>query len=221
LYVQQAGEDKTGHDPETERALRSAGEHIALALANLTLRETLREEASHDKLTGLYNRHYLNARFEQELSRTQRKHESLAVVMLDIDHFKRFNDTFGHAAGDYVLRELAATISRAGRKSDVACRYGGEEFVLFMPETAPEVALKRANGIREAVKSLHLEWEGHALGPVTLSAGVAAYPEHGNDPETLLRFADQALYRAKELGRDRVVLAPLPSAALSISEHLA
>jgi len=213
LHVQQAGAEAGRFDTETAwAALTSAGEHIALALANLTLRETLREQATHDKLTGLYNRHYLNARFEQELSRTQRKQAPLAVIMLDIDHFKRFNDTFGHAAGDHVLREVGRTISRAGRKSDVACRYGGEEFVLFMPETAAEVALKRADEIREAIRSLHLEWERQALGPVTLSAGVAAYPEHGNDPDTLLRFADQALYRAKELGRDRVVFAPLPSA---------
>jgi diguanylate cyclase (GGDEF)-like protein/PAS domain S-box-containing protein len=213
LHVQQAGAEARRFDTETVwAALTSAGEHIALALANLTLRETLREQATHDKLTGLYNRHYLNARFEQELSRTQRKQAPLAIIMLDVDHFKRFNDTFGHAAGDHVLREVGRTISRAGRRSDVACRYGGEEFVLFMPETAPEVALKRADEIREAVKSLHLEWEGRALGPVTLSGGVATYPVHGNDPDTLLRFADQALYRAKELGRDRVAFAPLPSA---------
>jgi len=213
LHVQQTGVEAGRFDTETEwAALTSAGEHIALALANLTLRETLREQATHDKLTGLYNRHYLNARFEQELSRTQRKQAPLAVIMLDIDHFKRFNDTFGHAAGDHVLRELAKAISRAGRRSDVACRYGGEEFILFMPETSPEVALKRADEIREAVKHLHLEWEGQALGIVTLSAGVAAYPEHGDDPDTLLRCADQALYRAKELGRDRVVVAPLLAA---------
>jgi diguanylate cyclase (GGDEF)-like protein/PAS domain S-box-containing protein len=210
LHVQQAGAEEAGRfDTETGwAALTSASEHIALALANLTLRETLHEQATHDNLTGLYNRHYLNARFEQELSRTQRSHTPLAVVMLDIDHFKRFNDTFGHAAGDHVLRELGKMVSHAGRTSDVACRYGGEEFILFMPETSSKVALERANEIREAVRNLHLEWEGHALGIVTLSAGVAAYPEHGNDADTLLRFADQALYRAKELGRDRVVLAP-------------
>lgn len=214
LHVQPMGaEEVRPFDTETTwAALTSAGEHIALALANLTLRETLREQATHDKLTGLYNRHYLNARFEQELSRTRRIRAPLTVIMLDIDHFKRFNDTFGHAAGDHVLRALAKTISRAGRKSDVACRYGGEEFILFMPETSPEVALKRADEIREAVKQLHLEWEGQALGTVTVSAGVAAYPEHGDEADTLLRFADQGLYRAKELGRDRVVLAPLPSA---------
>ena len=213
LHVQQEGaENAELFDTEAGwAALTSAGEHVGLALANLTLRETLREQATRDKLTGLYNRHYLNARFEQEFPRSQRKGAPLAVVMLDIDHFKRFNDTFGHAAGDHVLSELGNIIRGAGRKSDVACRYGGEEFLLFMPETTVEVALRRAEEIRETVKNVHLTWEGRALGAVTLSAGVAAYPEHGNDPATLLRCADQALYRAKELGRDRVVLAPLHS----------
>jgi diguanylate cyclase (GGDEF)-like protein/PAS domain S-box-containing protein len=213
LHVRQTGADDAElFDTEARwGAFMSAGEHIGLALANLTLRETLRKQATQDNLTGLYNRHYLDARFEQEFDRTQRKGAPLAVVMLDIDHFKRFNDTFGHAAGDHVLTELGKVIRSAGRKSDVACRYGGEEFLLFMPETAAQVALKRAEEIREAVKKLHLTWEGQALGAVTLSAGVAAYPEHGSDPAALLRCADQALYRAKELGRDRVVLAPLHS----------
>ncbi|MEO8751304.1 MAG: diguanylate cyclase [Casimicrobiaceae bacterium] len=188
-------------------ALTTAAEHIALALANLALRETLREQATHDKLTGLYNRHYLNARFEQELARAKRGQQPLAIIMFDIDHFKRFNDTFGHAAGDHVLRELARVVSHSARKSDVACRYGGEEFVLFLPETTAALALRRAEEIREAVKGLRLEWEGKPLGGVTASAGIATYPEHGDDPGSLMRFADRALYQAKELGRDRVVLA--------------
>jgi diguanylate cyclase (GGDEF)-like protein/PAS domain S-box-containing protein len=191
-------------------ALMTAAEHIALALANLALRESLREQATHDKLTGLYNRHYLNARLEQELARAKRMQLPCAVIMLDIDRFKRFNDTFGHAAGDHVLRELAQVISRSGRKSDVACRYGGEEFVLFLPETSADVALERAEEIRAAVKELRLEWDGQALGSLTVSAGVAAYPEHGNDPDSLLSVADRALYQAKETGRDRAVRAPAP-----------
>jgi diguanylate cyclase (GGDEF)-like protein/PAS domain S-box-containing protein len=197
-------------------ALTTAAEHIGLALANLGLRETLREQATHDKLTGLYNRHYLNARFEQELARARRKKDPLAVIMLDIDHFKRFNDTFGHAAGDHVLRELARVVIQSSRKSDVACRYGGEEFVLFLPEAPAEIALKRAEEIREALKALQLDWEGQPLGSVTLSAGVAIYPDHGQDPDTLLRFADRALYQAKQLGRDRVVLEPVPATVAKI-----
>jgi len=196
-------------------ALVTAAEHIALALTNLALRDSLREQATHDKLTGLYNRHYLNARFEQELARARRMQLPGAVIMLDIDRFKRFNDTFGHAAGDHVLRELARVISRSGRKSDVACRYGGEEFVLFLPETSGDVALERAEEIRAAVKALHLEWEGQALGSLTVSAGVATYPEHGDDPDSLLSVADRALYQAKETGRDRVVRAPSPQAVLA------
>jgi len=212
LHVERSGTDSAKPIISDIRwmALTTAAEHTALAIANLALRETLREQATHDKLTGLYNRHYLNARFEQELARAKRKRQSFAVIMLDIDHFKRFNDIFGHAAGDHVLKELARVIGASSRKSDVACRYGGEEFVLFLPEASAAIAVKRAEEIREALKSLQLDWEGHALGTVTLSAGVATYPEHGTDPDTLLRFADRALYQAKQLGRDRVVLEPAP-----------
>ena len=213
LYVQQASTDRAGgFDPNAAAVtLRSAAEHISLAIANLATREALREQATRDKLTGLYNRHYLSARFDQELPRARRDRACVAVVLLDIDHFKRFNDTFGHAAGDHVLRELGAVLRHAARASDVPCRYGGEEFILFMPGASREIAAERAEDVRVAVKAMQLEWEGQSVGTVTVSAGVAAFPEDGDAAEALLRAADQALYRAKELGRDRVVLAPLPA----------
>jgi diguanylate cyclase (GGDEF)-like protein len=173
----------------------------------------LREQATRDKLTGLFNRHYLNARFEQEIARAKRNGGAAAVTMFDIDHFKRFNDTFGHAAGDHVLKQLAEAMRRAGRPSDVACRYGGEEFVLFMPDASREIAAERAEQVREHVRRLQLAWEGQPLGTLTVSAGVAGFPVDGEAPDTLLRAADQALYRAKELGRDRVVVAPQPGGA--------
>jgi diguanylate cyclase (GGDEF)-like protein/PAS domain S-box-containing protein len=205
LHVQRGVDQILDRDADIEwAALRNVAEQLTLALANLAIRETLREQATRDKLTRLYNRHYFDARFEQEFARASRESTSIAVVMLDIDHFKRFNDTFGHAAGDHVLRELGAIVLGAARQSDVACRYGGEEFVLFMPGAVRDVARARAEEVRLAVKALRLEWEGEALGVVTVSAGVAAFPADADDAATLLKRADQALYRAKELGRDRV-----------------
>ena len=135
------------------------------------------------------------------------------MILFDIDHFKRFNDTFGHAAGDHVLREFSHLLRSAGRESDVACRYGGEEFVLFMPDAPLEVAQRRAEELCAKVRSMRLEFEGHSLGPVTVSAGVAAYPVHGADPEATLQAGDRALYCAKELGRDRVVVASVQGGA--------
>jgi diguanylate cyclase (GGDEF)-like protein len=218
LHVQHAQSAETGKrdGQETWPALKTAAEQISLALANLGIREALREQATHDKLTGLYNRHYLHARFEQEIVRARRHKSSAAIILLDIDHFKRINDTFGHAAGDHVLRELGVLLLGAGRKSDIPCRFGGEEFLLLMPDATCAVAKKRAHAILAAVRSLRLDWEGRALGVITVSAGISVFPAHGENPEALTRAADLALYRAKELGRDRVVEATLGS---PVAEH--
>jgi len=169
------------------------------------LREKLHEQAMHDKLTGLYNRHYVEEWFGLELRRAQRHGRPIAAIMLDVDHFKGFNDTFGHQAGDLVLRELAGVLRRFARKSDIACRYGGEEFLVLLPECPFDVALRKAEQLREEAAKLKLEDNNRALGSVTVSIGVAAFPDHAQEAEALLRCADEALYRAKEAGRDRVV----------------
>ena len=169
------------------------------------LRERLREQAMRDKLTGLYNRHYVEEWFELELRRAQRHGWSIAAIMLDIDHFKRFNDTFGHEAGDLVLRELAGALGRTTRGSDVASRYGGEEFLVLLPECPFDAALRRAERMREEVAKLELRYGGKPLGPVTVSLGVAVFPDHTKESEELLRCADEALYAAKQAGRNRVV----------------
>ena len=169
------------------------------------LREKLREQAMHDQLTGLYNRHYVEEWFGLELRRAQRHGRPIAAIMLDVDHFKGFNDTFGHQAGDLVLRELAGVLRRFARKSDIACRYGGEEFLVLLPECPFDVALRKAEQLREEAAKLKLEDNNRALGSVTVSIGVAAFPDHAQEAEALLRCADEALYRAKEAGRDRVV----------------
>src|SRR5229473_2359229 len=162
-------------------------------------------KAMHDQLTGLYNRHYVEEWFGLELRRAQRHGRPIAAIMLDVDHFKGFNDTFGHQAGDLVLRELAGVLRRFARKSDIACRYGGEEFLVLLPECPFDDALRKAEQLREEAAKLNLEDNNRALGSVTVSIGVAAFPHHAQEAEALLRCADEALYDAKAAGRDRVV----------------
>ncbi len=169
------------------------------------LREKLHEQAMHDKLTGLYNRHYVEEWFGLELRRAQRYGRPVSAVMLDIDHFKRFNDRFGHEAGDLVLRELAGALGRFARASDVASRYGGEEFLVLLPECPFDAALCKAEQLREEVAKLELRYDDRPLGPVTVSIGVAAFPDHAQEAEALLRCADEALYDAKAAGRNRVL----------------
>src|SRR5467141_3368843 len=169
------------------------------------LREKLRELAMHDKLTGLYNRHYVEEWFGLELRRAQRHGRPIAAIMLDVDHFKHFNDSFGHEAGDMVLREVAGALGRTTRGSDVASRYGGEEFLVLLPECPFDAALRRAERMREEVAKLELRYGDRPLGPVTVSLGVAVYPDHTKESEELLRCADEALYAAKQAGRNRVV----------------
>src|SRR6267154_433313 len=169
------------------------------------LREKLHEQAMHDKLTGLYNRHYVEEWFGLELRRAQRHGRPIAAIMLDVDHFKRFNDSFGHEAGDLVLRELAGVLRRFARKSDVACRYGGEEFLVLLPECPFDAARSKAEQLRVEVAKLELRYDDHPLGPVTVSLGVAAFPDHAKESAELLRHADEALYEAKGDGRNRIV----------------
>jgi diguanylate cyclase (GGDEF)-like protein/PAS domain S-box-containing protein len=190
-----------------QRLVQTVADSVALALANLNLRETLRQQSIRDSLTGLFNRRYLEETMEREVRRVTRTEHSLGLIMLDLDHFKRFNDDFGHEAGDALLRELGAFLRVQVRGEDIVCRYGGEEFVLVLPEASREVTRQRAELVREGIKHLHVHHMGQALGPLTLSLGVAVYPEHGLTAVSLLRAADAALYRAKREGRDRVMLA--------------
>jgi len=189
-----------------QRLAVNVAEHIALALANLRLQETLRTQSIHDPLTGLHNRRYLEESLERELRRAVRKQRPMGVIMLDLDHLKQFNDRFGHEAGDTLLRELGHFLQACTRREDIACRYGGDEFLLILPEAWLEVTRERAEQLREEVKRLNIHYRGHTLGAVTLSLGVVAFPEHGSTASTLLRAADVALYCAKTEGRDRVVI---------------
>ncbi|MFI4923031.1 MAG: diguanylate cyclase [Burkholderiales bacterium] len=182
-------------------------DQVALAVTNLRLRETLRQQSILDPLTGLHNRRYLKEVMQRELARTERKKTMLAVIILDVDHFKRFNDTYGHEAGDAVLRSLAQLIERQIRGSDIACRYGGEEFILVLPEASLNIARQRGELLREAAQSMHITSSGKTLGPVSISLGLALFPQHGHTAEELIQAADAALYRAKQAGRNRLTIA--------------
>ncbi len=177
-----------------------------MSLANLKLRESLRHQAIRDSLTGLFNRGICRKPWTREIHRVQRKDSYLGVIMLDVDHFKRFNDTYGHEAGDRLLAVLGRYLQSSIRAEDIACRYGGEEFTLILPEISPEALLARAEIIREGVKDLEVLYQGRMIGGVTISLGLSYFPEHGVEGETLLQAADAALYQAKNRGRNRVVM---------------
>jgi diguanylate cyclase (GGDEF)-like protein len=183
-----------------------AGE-VGLALASIRLREHLREQAIRDPLTELYNRRFLQESLEREIQRAVRGQHPVSLLFLDLDHFKRFNDAFGHEAGDFVLKSVAALLKIFFRSTDVCCRAGGEEFAVILPEAPPENAIVRANALRLEIKALHLAQDNKQLGSVTVSIGVAGFPEHANTPLELLRIADKCLYASKANGRDRVTLA--------------
>jgi len=173
-------------------------------LANLKLRKTLHEQATRDPLTGLFNRRYLEDTLPRELHGALRRDAPLCLAMLDLDHFKRFNDTFGHDAGDLVLREAGRLLNENLRKSDVACRLGGEEFMLVLPHASLADAGQRVEQVRILFEKLEIRYSGQLMATTTISAGVAAAPEHGTTAEVLMRAADDALYAAKDAGRNCV-----------------
>jgi diguanylate cyclase (GGDEF)-like protein len=167
----------------------------------------LRELSVRDPLTGLFNRRYLEEALALELIRAARKQYPIGIIMADIDHFKRFNDTHGHAAGDAVLVQVGNFLRTHVRSSDITCRFGGEEFILILPEASLKITQMRAEHMREDARHLHVQYEGQTLEAVTLSLGVAAFPDHGSTNDAILGAADTAMYRAKRDGRDRVVVA--------------
>lgn len=196
------------------RIANALAEHTALALANLRLREALRSQSIVDSLTGLFNRRYLENVLERECRRAVRSKRPIAVLMLDVDHFKQFNDTWGHEGGDAVLRELSGLMRTHFRGDDIACRYGGEEFVIVLSEATIEGAFARAEELRREVHRLVAQYRRQPLGSITVSIGLAGLPEHGVTPEDLIAAADRALYQAKSDGRDRTVTAHVVPRAL-------
>ena len=191
---------------ETREALRAGEQTLKHQLTEIqVLQEQLKEQAVRDPLTGLYNRRFLDSIVGRELARAEREGLSMAVMMIDVDHFKKVNDRYGHPGGDEVLRKLAALLVEKVRVIDVPCRYGGEEFLLLLPSMAQEFALVRAEQCRKAFAELAVQSGADSI-RATISIGIACYPQHGESFAELTRCADVALYRAKQEGRNRVVL---------------
>ncbi|HEY0586652.1 MAG TPA: diguanylate cyclase [Pseudoduganella sp.] len=202
LYLEHQYAD---HDCDADQRFRLAqawAEDIGLALANLKLRDKLHQQSIRDPLTGLFNRRHMNDVVQREFARAGRNGKMVGVAIVDVDHFKRINDNHGHDEGDVVLKAVAQTVAGHVREGDIACRFGGEEFVVIMPDISLETAIERAEQIRAAISA-----RGYRHGTVTASLGLALFPLHGNDESSVLLAADSALYQAKENGRNRVIAA--------------
>lgn len=190
-----------------ERIVELVARQIAVTIANLNLRETLKEQSIRDPLTGAFNRRYLEVVAEKEMKHARRNGHELAVVMFDVDHFKRFNDVHGHPAGDRVLVSLSEFVQASIRDSDWFFRIGGEEFVLLLRESSRADAERRVREICDGIARLDMTLDGRPLPRVTISLGIAMFPEHGETLGSLLEQADKALYASKQAGRNRFTLA--------------
>lgn len=182
----------------------SAAEQFSLALANVRLREDLRHQSIRDALTGLYNRRYLEASLAREIARCERSKLPLVVLMFDLDNFKAFNDQHGHPGGDALLSAFGRLLQSHCRPEDIACRFGGEEFTLILPEVESDIGMQRAQSILSATEQMEVSQHGVPLGRITISIGIAAYPKDGSTSASLLEAADKALYHAKTGGRNRL-----------------
>jgi diguanylate cyclase (GGDEF)-like protein len=199
-------------------------EQISMAIANVKLRDQLRDQSIRDVLTGLFNRRYLLDTCRREFSRAMRAHQSVSILSIDVDHFKKFNDNHGHDAGDTVLRAVGQCLEEIVRDEDIACRFGGEEFVVVLPGAPAAIAARRAEELRGKIESLEVPYLGRNLPKITISIGVAAFPNCGDTPQAVIRAADAALYLAKDRGRNRVEMSPMinvsPDASASHSTAL-
>jgi len=188
-----------------EQLASMVADRIGIAIANVKLRESLRMQSIRDPLTGLLNRRYLEESLPRELELSRRENQSLAVLMIDVDHFKKFNDTYGHDAGDQALRLIGQQFLAEFRGSDIACRLGGEEFAIIMPRTDMAQAQVRAEMLCQKLRQISFAHHGAVVANIAISVGIACCPEHGHTMAGLVDAADQALYRAKREGRDRVI----------------
>jgi diguanylate cyclase (GGDEF)-like protein/PAS domain S-box-containing protein len=179
----------------------SERKHIQDAL--LKSESFLREQSVRDHLTGLFNRRYLEETLERELHRASRNQHPLSIIMLDVNDFKRYNDLYGHATGDAILRKLGSLLLSHFRREDISSRYGGDEFIIVLPDASKEITLELAERLREQVRHLTIQFEGHSMMTLTLSIGLAVFPEDGSTSEAIMRAADEALYRAKREGPGR------------------
>ena len=202
FYIE--ADDAAALNGQDHGLVRRLGEQISLSISNLRLQIRLREQSIRDPLTGMFNRRYLDETLTRELSRAQRGKQPISLLVLDIDHFKKYNDMRGHDAGDALLEHFARLLQQRIRKEDIACRYGGEEFVIVMPATPADMAIRRAQDICEATRSMKVHTGKDSFASVTVSIGVSAYPANGETGAELITAADAALYKAKNNGRDQV-----------------
>ena len=200
-----SGEDSWNNIADSKETVVIFAEYLSLSIANIRLWERLTDQSIRDPLTGLFNRRYMEETIQREILRAAQNQTKIGIIMADIDHFKNFNDTHGHKAGDELLIKLADFFKIEIRGSDIACRYGGEEFILILPGASTEGTYKRAEHLREEVKNLKVYFQDQLLPSITLSMGIAIYPDHGIELNDLIQVADAALYKAKEQGRDRVI----------------
>jgi len=207
FYIDKPAGMNQEHATSWKQLIMTVGEGIKLSLSNLKLREIMHEQATHDPLTGLFNRRYLDDTLPRELNHARRQNAKMCIAMLDIDHFKHFNDTFGHEAGDLLLRELGRVLNENVRRSDIVCRFGGEEFVLVLLDSTLEASRKHIERILSHVKELQVRYGDQLLNSMTLSVGLVEANEHEITADDLLRAADEAMYAAKRAGRDRIVTA--------------
>lgn len=216
VAAETAGDAASGLRGDRQQLAVSLADQVALALSNIRLRESLRQQTIRDALTGLYNRRFLEESLEREIARCRRNGNGFGVLMLDVDHFKRFNDTFGHDAGDSVLRAIAQALQDNTRSGDIVCRYGGEEFTVVLPDADLQGTSTRASHLLAAVRGLQLSHNGKEVGTITISIGLALFPTHGETIKAVITAADKALYEAKGAGRDRLAVAdamPAPGEA--------
>ncbi|RRR77282.1 MAG: diguanylate cyclase [Candidatus Viridilinea halotolerans] len=198
--------DGDGTTAADRRRLAAAlADQASLGLSNVLLRDALREQANRDPLTGLFNRRYLDEVMRREIVRARRENYPIALALLDIDHFKKINDNFGHSAGDAMLCSVARLLRDAVRGSDIVCRYGGEEFLIVLPLTNAEAVLDRTEQMRLTIKQLLVEHDGKLLPSITVSAGITTIKSSEDELQPALERADHALYVAKAAGRDRSV----------------
>jgi diguanylate cyclase (GGDEF)-like protein len=213
LHVEfEISKNKETHEKENyidsrKRLIKIAADNLALSLVSLKLREALQKQSIKDPLTQLYNRRHMEESLEREIHRCARADIGLGVIMCDVDHFKQFNDTYGHDAGDAVLKAFADLLSQHFRSSDIVCRYGGEEFIVIMPEADKPIVIERANKLCEAIREIKIMYDGEPLPQVTSSFGISYIQEGIADKKVVIKAADFALYEAKQAGRNQVKVA--------------
>ncbi|OUR63901.1 hypothetical protein A9Q79_09110 [Methylophaga sp. 42_25_T18] len=199
-------EEKQRYFDSRQRLMKIAADNLALSLVSLNLREALKHQSIRDPLTSLFNRRYMEECLQMEISKSARSGGGLGVIMSDIDHFKKFNDTYGHDAGDLVLVEFAKLLTKSFRESDIICRFGGEEFIIIMPAASQELVLERANKMCNKVREFEIFYDNKLLPSVTSSFGVSYLSDDFEHASQIVKLADTALYKAKNAGRDQVML---------------